>query len=60
MISRLGFLYAIRLAALLLSFVREQADGVLSCAAVPRGGLWPPTPPLCRYAEYTADLIMPA
>jgi hypothetical protein len=37
------------------SFVLEQADGVLSCAAVLRGGLGPPTPPLCRYAEYTAD-----
>jgi hypothetical protein len=29
----------------LLCFVREQADGVLSYAAVPHGGLWPPIPP---------------
>jgi hypothetical protein len=36
-------------------FVREQADGVLSSAAVLRGGLWPPTPPLCRCAEYAVD-----
>jgi hypothetical protein len=39
-------------------FVRDQADGVLSSAAVPHGGLWPPIPPLCRCAEYTADLIL--
>jgi hypothetical protein len=43
-----------------LSFclVREQVGGVLSSAAVPRGGLWPPTPPLCRCAEYTADQLL--
>jgi hypothetical protein len=40
-----------------LDFVRELADGVLSSAAVPRGGLWPPPPPLCRCAEYTADQL---
>ena len=40
------------------SFVREQADGVLSSAAVPRAGLWPATPPLCRCAEYTADQLL--
>ena len=38
------------------SFVRKQAGGVLSFAAVLRGGLWPPTPPLCRCAEYTTGL----
>ncbi len=38
--------------------VREQVDGVLSSAAVPRGGLGPPPPPLCRCAEYTADLLL--
>ena len=42
----------------LLRFVWDPADGVLSCAAVPRVGLWPTAPPLCRYAEYTADLIL--
>ena len=40
------------------SFVREQVGGVLSYAAVPRAGLGPATPPLCRYAEYTADLLL--
>ena len=35
----------------------DQAGGVLSYAAVPRVGLGPTTPPLCRYAEYTTDLI---
>ncbi len=43
---------------LCFSFVREQVCGVLSYAAVPRGGLGPPTPPLCRYDEYTADLLL--
>jgi hypothetical protein len=38
--------------------VREQADGVLSSAAVPRVGLGPTPPPLCRCAEYTADLFL--
>ncbi len=42
----------------LLRFARDPADGVLSSAAVPRVGLWPTAPPLCRYAEYTADLIL--
>jgi hypothetical protein len=42
----------------LLKFVQEQADGVLSSAAVLRGGLWPPTPPLCRCAEYTIDPLL--
>ncbi len=41
-----------------LRFVWDQAGGVLSYAAVPRVGLWPTAPPLCRYAEYTADLIL--
>jgi hypothetical protein len=36
---------------------RDQAGGVLSCAAVLRVGLGPTTPPLCRYAEYTTGLI---
>jgi hypothetical protein len=40
------------------SFVLERADGVLSYAAVPRAGLGPATPPLCRYAEYTADPLL--
>jgi hypothetical protein len=44
----------------LAAFVRDQIGGALSYAAVLRGGLWPPTPPLCRYAERTADLILPA
>ncbi len=35
--------------------VGEQADGALSCAAVPRSCLGQPTP--CRYAEYTADQL---
>jgi hypothetical protein len=39
------------------SLVRELADGVLSSAAVPHGGLWPPIPPLCRCAEYTIDQL---
>ncbi len=40
------------------SFVREQVGGVLSYAAVPRAGLGPATPPLCRYAEYTIDPLL--
>jgi hypothetical protein len=40
-----------------LSLVQEQAGGALSYAAVPRVGLWPDAPPLCRYAEYTADQL---
>jgi hypothetical protein len=38
--------------------VRDLAGGVLSYAAVLRGGLGPPTPPLCRCAEYTADQLL--
>jgi hypothetical protein len=38
--------------------VRELADGVLSSAAVPRCGLGPLPPPLCRCAEYTADQLL--
>ncbi len=38
--------------------VRDQADGALSSAAVPRCGLGPLPPPLCRCAERTADLIL--
>ena len=37
---------------------RDQAGGALSSAAVPRGGLGPPAPPLCRCAERTTDLIL--
>ena len=37
--------------------VPEQADGVLSSAAVPRVGLGPTPPPLCRCAEYTANQL---
>jgi hypothetical protein len=36
---------------------RDQVGGALSCAAVPRVGLGPTTPPLCRYAKHTTDLI---
>ncbi len=46
--------YAAVLGDFFLSYVLELAGGVLSCAAVPRVGLGPTTPPLCRYAEYTA------
>jgi hypothetical protein len=41
------------------SLVPDQADGALSSAAVLRVGLGPTTPPLCRYAKCTADLISP-
>jgi hypothetical protein len=37
---------------------RDQADVALSSAAVPRVGLGPSTPPLCRCAERPADLIL--
>jgi hypothetical protein len=43
-----------------LAFVRDQADGALSYAAVPRVCLGQTTPPLCRYAKCTADLILRA
>jgi len=36
---------------------RDQVGGALSCAAVPRVGLGPTTPPLCRCAEHATDLI---
>jgi hypothetical protein len=36
---------------------RDQAGGVLTSAAVPRAGLGPATPPLCRCGEHTAGLI---
>jgi hypothetical protein len=36
---------------------RDQVGGALSYAAVPRVGLGPTPPPLCRYAERTTDLI---
>ena len=39
-------------------FVRERAGGVLSSAAVLRGCLGQPTPPLCRCAEYTASPLL--
>jgi hypothetical protein len=42
-----------------LTFVQDQADGALSSAAVLRVGLGPTTPPLCRCAKCTADLILP-
>jgi hypothetical protein len=41
-----------------ISLVRDQAGGVLTSAAVPRAGLGPATPPLCRYAEHTTGLIL--
>jgi hypothetical protein len=37
---------------------RDTADGALSSAAVPRCGLGPLPPPLCRYAECTADSVL--
>jgi hypothetical protein len=43
-----------------ITFVLDQVGGALSYAAVPRAGLGPATPPLCRYAECTTDLILPA
>ena len=33
-----------------------QALGVYGYAAVPRAGLWPATPHLCRYAVHTKRL----
>ncbi len=39
------------------SFVQEQIDGARSYAAVLRVGLGPTTPPLCRCAACTADLL---
>jgi hypothetical protein len=42
----------------LFGFVRDQVGGALSSAAVPRAGLGPATPPLCRCAECTTDLIL--
>ncbi len=36
----------------------DKVGGVLGYAAVPRVGLGPTAPPLCRYAEYTTDLIL--
>jgi hypothetical protein len=41
-----------------LCLVREPADGVLSSAAVPRCGLGPQPPPLCRCAEYTIGQLL--
>ena len=40
--------------------VRGTACGALSYAAVPRVGLGPTAPPLCRYAERTAGSALPA
>ena len=37
---------------------RDQAGGALSSAAVLRGDLGSPTPPLCRCAERATDLIL--
>ena len=34
-------------------YLYAHALGVYGCAAVPRAGLWPATPPLCRYAVHT-------
>jgi hypothetical protein len=42
----------------LRTMVRDTADGALSCAAVPRCGLGPLPPPLCRCAECTADSVL--
>ena len=39
-------------------FALDLAGGVLSYAAVLRGSLGPPTPPLCRYAEYTTCQLL--
>jgi hypothetical protein len=43
-----------------LGFVRELAGGALSSAAVPRCGLGPLPPPLCRCAKCTTDQLFPA
>ena len=45
---------------LMYSNVRSQVGGALSYAAVPRAGLGPATPPLCRFAECTTDPLLPA
>jgi hypothetical protein len=50
---RVAFVRSLRVA-----FVRDQVGGALSSAAVPRCGLGPRPPPLCRCAEYTIDLIL--
>jgi hypothetical protein len=42
------------------AFALDQAGGALSYAAVLRVGLWPTTPPLCRYAKCATDLILRA
>jgi hypothetical protein len=65
MVSLSAFVRGLRFAAFvrglhLPAFVRDQVGGVLSSAAVPRCGLGPLPPPLCRCAEYTADLILRA
>jgi hypothetical protein len=44
--------------SLRVAFVRDQVGGALSSAAVPRCGLGPLPPPLCRCAECTTDLIL--
>ena len=36
---------------------RDHADGALCCAAVPRSGLGPTAPPLCRCAECPIGMI---
>ncbi len=38
-------------------FSRDQADGALGYAAVPRADLAADAPPLCRYAKHPASLI---
>jgi hypothetical protein len=63
--SMLAYLHlpTVTLATALLSRAttsRYQAAAALSSAAVPRVGLGPTTPPLCRCAERTTDLILQA
>jgi hypothetical protein len=41
-------------------FVREPAGGALSSAAVPRAGLWPAAPPLCRCVKCTTNRFLTA
>ena len=58
------FLFVLRLVRTVLRLSREwlsrdQAGGALSSAAVPRVGLGPTTPPLCRCAKRATDLTLP-
>ena len=54
------FLFVLRLVGTVLRLSRDQTGGALSSAAVPRVGLGPTTPPLCRCAKRATDLILRA